>query len=273
MTLSPQDAAAIQAADALSAAVRPIFSYNGRPIQVGSCVLLNLAGHFFALSAAHAIEACKNHPVLIGCGDQLHQISGEVFYSARGPSGTHEDDSIDAAVVHILGVVPADLQASCLFVDNLDSKPLSKPPLPYVLLGFRSNQSRVIGRNVRSSLERWVLSEYDDANYGTFGIDRSKSVALKFFEKFSLGSEIRKSPIPRGISGGAILMTTQSEMISGVDHRSYPRAKLTAIFIERQASSHGKSAVLLGTRIGHHLRLIARHLPAVWHELETEKIA
>jgi hypothetical protein len=249
----------------LLTAIRPLFSLPTRryPEQVASCVLLNLGEHCFALSAAHAFHPHKKSGLLIGCGDQLHPLNGDVFNSPLGESGEHYDDPIDAAVLHLTSDIPDEVRASCLTLENLDFEAPREGRFFHLICGFRSKSSRVDAISARSKLEGYATIEYGDHVYAALDVQRQHHVLLAYQERTIVRRELRTVPTPRGMSGGAIFkihgLPGTPRLPISVNPR--PDAKLSAIFIERRPPCLEGPAALLGTRLAIHLGLIKRFLP------------
>ena len=113
------------AAEPLGRSVVPVYAFRDpvalvrgreKPRQFGSGVLVRLVGESFLLSAAHVFEEFGDWSVLIGCGESLVPLLGTRFSSLPGPSGSHQDDPIDAAVLHIEdpSAIPPDLFLSAM---------------------------------------------------------------------------------------------------------------------------------------------------------------
>lgn len=245
-------------------AVRPIFAFNldrpvknVRPDQIGSGVLFKLNGNCFILSAAHCFEHFRNFQVIVACGTKLHFLSGESYLSRKGPSGTHSDDQIDAAIFHIGGEVPGEIIASCLMWDDLDFGAVPKERDFHVALGYRTKRSRWRGRVAESELEKFVFGEYTDHEYERLGLSRATHVALTWEKSFFMNGIFQSSPSPKGMSGGAIVR------IDGLRHSPESstadlRGRLAGITIELRSGSQKKPSVLVGTRVGCHMGLIAQ---------------
>jgi hypothetical protein len=108
---------------------------NGVPDLIGTAVLFKIGDFVFLLTAAHVVEQFDGGYACIPHGERPMNIHGVSHRSRLPPSGIHDDDPHDYAVVRIDGE-EADIlrQRAITFVD-LFLKP--EPPL------LRSQSGRV----------------------------------------------------------------------------------------------------------------------------------
>jgi hypothetical protein len=256
--------AAYEAATTLDEAIQPIYAVlptSERPTQIGSCVLVTIRDQVFVLSASHVFEPIGQYAVLVACGRKLHPLTGDRFSSARGPSGSHQDDPVDASVLHITCNVPDEIRSAALTVDQCDGELATSSERVFVLSGYRASKSKSSSAGLTSQRERFPSIEWKEADYVRHGLDRNRQVALLYEEQVLVAMKWQTPPRLRGMSGGAILR------IAGltVDPRMTPsralEAKLTAIMIEQRPREKNRLPVLIGTRIGVHFGLIQQYLP------------
>lgn len=243
--------------------VRPIYSTESgsrQPEQIGSCVLLRIRDDFFVLSAAHVFDSKTNRQFLVGCGTKLHELAGERFSSMPGPSGSHQDDPIDAAAIHLHGHIHPEIVASTLYLDDFDFNSQLEPRCFYVAKGFRTKRSRVVGDRAGSELDTYSSVEYSDRDYLRLRVDRSSQVAISFDDHLSVGQEWQQSPKPIGMSGGAILRVVGIPADSAASLAPPYKALLAAILIDYRPSPKDGLPAIVGTRIDHHWGLISKYL-------------
>jgi hypothetical protein len=244
--------------------VRPVYVYErgGRQAeQIGSCVLLRIRDDYFVLSAAHVFDPNKNRQFLVGCGTKLHELTGERLRSAPGPSGSHRDDPLDAAVVHLAGAINTEIKSACLYLDQFDFNPQSEPRNFHVVKGYRVKRSRVVGNQAGSELDTYSSTEYSDDDYVRLGVNRSRQIAISFDDYLRVGQEWQKSPTPIGMSGGAIfrvagvpsdlnlnLAPPSTPLLSGIliEYRPSPLDGLPAIIGQSPLGTHFK--IFIGCR-------------------------
>lgn len=258
---------AAEAVVPLASAIRPLFIKTDHyPEQVASCVLLAMKKQVFVLSAAHAVGPYMKIGLHVGCGTAIHGIEkADGYFSARGKSGTHGDDPIDVAVLRWTSEVPAEIRSSCLSIDDLDLMRPEGARLFHVVCGFRAKESRVDATTARSRMERFIAPEWSDRVYAQFNASRERHVLLGNDSHYVVNGEVRRAPLPRGMSGGAIFKILG---VPGRPHESLPintppQAKLSAIFIESHSSKTGREPALVGTRVITHLSLIAACFPQI----------
>lgn len=249
------------------AAVRPIYALNartGRFEQVGSCVLLAIADQVFALSASHVIvDAVGAYLPLIGCGAQLHPLPGEKFSSLPGPSGTHRDDPVDASVFHITATIPDEMRDSALALDDLDVLPSDREKCFFIATGYRNSQSKSTAKVHMATLDGYPTVELDTDHYKHWELDRNRHLLLASEDEVLVNMKWQQAPSIRGLSGGAIFRIDGIHATHAVKNRRTPRAKLSAILIERRKGSVRDKIypAIVGTRLGVHLGLIHKYLP------------
>lgn len=251
----------------IASAVRPLFAVTGHyPDPVASCVLLNLRDQYFLLSAAHAVDPYKTSGLVVGCGNELHPLNGQVFNSARGKSGGHGDDPTDAAVVHLTPPVPLEMRSSCLSWEDLDLEPLEEERFFYVVCGFRLKTSHVDATTARSRMDRYNTIEWKEDVYRTWDFSREKHVVLGYDKMTEVDQETRTTPLPRGMSGGAVFKIhgLSADPYRQVAADLLARPKLAAIFIEARDAVQGKQPVMVGTRTWVHMKLIRDFFPQVF---------
>lgn len=247
----------------LEESVHPIYvlpKYRDTPQQLGSCVVLAIKNHTFLLSAAHVFEPIGPYAVLVGCGDRLHALTGDRFSSKQGPSGTHGDDSVDAAAFHITGEVPNEIRSCALSLSDIDLYAPHHESEFHVCVGYRISKSTRSRGKLSSQRDMYPGGEFPKSDYDLIGVDRSKNVALPFEDDIFINNKWQSAPVVRGMSGGAIfrisgLFANVAKLVD--DHT----ARLTALIIERRPKKKDASPALIGARIGFHLSLINNFLP------------
>jgi hypothetical protein len=146
-------------------AVRPVYALNEhtRVVEhVGSCVLFKVRDNFFGLSASHVFDSVGKYQLLFGHGNRLHSFAGDRFSSAKGRSGSHEDDPIDSSVFHFTSDIASELASSFLSLEDLDFGIADRKPELYVAAGYRVSQSRSNSKGHNTKLDRYPSVELDD---------------------------------------------------------------------------------------------------------------
>jgi hypothetical protein len=263
--------AALNADRTVEDATVPIFwtLRSRKPEQTGTAIVLRIEDQTFLLTAAHVLEPVQHYVVLVGLGDgsPLAALSGDRFSTAPGPSGTHEDDPNDAAVLHIRSEIPQQLSRIALSLRHLDLAPPATADDIFLVAGFRSKQTRTMGSAARSRRECFPSVEYDAGTYRELDLSRERNLALAWEDQVLVGGVWQESPRPRGMSGGAIVRVANLSRSRGIPERTNPAPLLAATVSAQRRGSAGKPGVLVGSRIGLHLGLINKYLPEL--ELKT----
>lgn len=255
---------AYEAALKVEAAVRSIYvlpKHEKMPRQTGSCVVLKIGDEVFILSAAHVFEDIGSFPVLVGAGERLHELTGDRFSTRQGPSGTHQDDPIDAVAFHITSTVPDILRSGALSLDDVDKSTVFEEGEFYVVGGFHASRSKRLQQRLMSFQEMYPTIEQESANYKSIGLDRARQIGLVFEDEVLVNGKWQKSPSMVGMSGGAVFRIP--------DLRPHPlyvtprsiRSVLSGIIIERRKKLGAIVPTLVSSRIGYHLGLIDKYLP------------
>lgn len=261
--LHPRAERAYELAESFADAVRPVFALDnsGRRFeQVGSCVLVAMQQEVFALSAAHVFELIGEYVVPIGCGNKVHYVHGDRFSSLPGRSGTHADDGIDAAVLHV-HEPPDAFRIVALPADRLDLVPRPVTPEFCVALGYRVKRSRIVGTSSRSHQNILVSCDAFPDDYARLGVDPERFFVAGYGTDILVGDRWQPSPSPKGMSGGALVRIDGLPVDPFHPPQDRPIPRLTAITTERRRATKTTPQVLVGARIGFHLSLIRQFMP------------
>lgn len=255
-------AAAQCAAESIADAVRPVHALapsKNKLEQIGSCVLVSIAGELFAFSAAHVLEQVGNQQVPIVCDGALILCPGERFSSKKGRSGTHVDDPVDAAVLHIASPPPASLAAAALSVDDLDLQPSQGGSDWFVAVGFRAKAVRVRAQSMTSRMDLFPSIEWHRDDYLKHGVAPQGHTVIAFEEQVLVGDKWQTAPTPRGMSGGALVRIHGLPADPTLPRQRAARPFLRSVITER----HKGRQSLRGCNIGYHLGLIEKYLPGL----------
>ncbi|MGB3412458.1 MAG: hypothetical protein WBA45_14820 [Microthrixaceae bacterium] len=246
--------------------VLPVFFPNllGRMAQIGSGVLLRIGTEHFVLTASHVFDDIGTYGIGLGSPEQGHRIDavgGTRFSKARGSSGTHQDDPIDAAVLHVGSPLTEAQRSVAVTLDNLDIDPVDQHRDMYATIGYRSRATKIRGGKARVSPEWRATREVVD-DYAARGFDRSWQLAVRYAELEANGKSWRPFPKPEGMSGGAIVRFAGLSTPSQVLLVQSPKPLLSAVTVgHRKGEGKHRPAVLWGTRVMVHLALIREYLP------------
>lgn len=271
--LNARAAVAHQAAASLDHAVHTIYAIlegSSVPQQIGSCVIFKIDDEYFLLSAAHVYEPIGAYVVLVGCGDRLHPLSGDRFSTKQGPSGTHQDDKVDAAVLHITCSVPREIRDCALTIDHLDAAPAVGFPEFYVAAGYRASRATSRKGRLESPLDLYPSIEHFQEEYEKLNLDRMKYVAMAYDKQVLVDGQWQLAPSKlQGMSGGAIFRIHGLRPDPRVPAPARPSARLSAIIIERSNPRRKNDPLaIVGVRVGFHLGLIQTYLPGLMGEAD-----
>lgn len=244
-------------------AVRPVYAANklGKVEHVGSCVLLRIKDAFFALSASHVFDQVGDYVLLFGHGDLLHPLAGDRFSSPRGPSGTHQDDPIDASAYHITADIPDSVAASFLTLQDLDIFAADRSREFYVATGFRVSKSKSTNKGHSTRLERYPSNEVNQERYEHLKLSREMHLVLAAEDQVLIGGQWQTSPSIRGFSGGAMFRISGLSPLPSASADNLVKVKLAAILIARCKRNDRFDSAMVGTRLGVYFQMIDRYLP------------
>ena len=94
--------AASEAKKKFASAIRPIYAAGkeGKPVFIGSCILLEIEGSNYLLSAAHVIDQAKSHTIYVGGEVNLVLLEGD-FVQSVAPNGVRSEDHYDFAWIRL----------------------------------------------------------------------------------------------------------------------------------------------------------------------------
>lgn len=249
--------------------INPIFHTIKKPTkpeQTASGVFVRIKDQYFVFSASHVFDDIGKFQLLMAVEGEvkLATFAGERFSTARGPSGNHSDDPIDASVFHIQNKVPDSVKALALSLDDLDKEPYDKGHSVFVMSGIRSKNSKAKGNQTFTKRESFGSVELSCEHYANLGLNKEHHLALAYDDEHYVNGQWQKSPVPAGFSGGGIFRINGLSVSPLFLRPNKPTPLLTAITIEHRRAKHNNPGVLIGTRVAIHLGLIQKYLPNVF---------
>ena len=265
--LQEKAAMALDANRKIEGAVYPLYSIHKRILQhSGSSVALRLKSEYFLLSASHVFDEIADCRLAVGCGNgkRLAQLDGERFSSAKGPSGSHKDDPIDASVFHIQCDIPEEIKADALDLNDLRTEQ-DEPQNRFLhgSVGFRCSQTMRIGAHSTVKRELFPTLEYGDEAYAALSLNARYHLALAHDDQIMVNGLWQTSPQPRGFSGGAMIKFSGIPVDPAAPLDNEVRPYLAAIIIEQRRGTKTTPGALIGTRVRVHLGLIDQFLPGL----------
>lgn len=267
--LMNEKAAAVLNADRrIEEAVFPIYSLTKRRLeQTASSVALRIKSEYFLLSASHVFDSIGDYRVSVGSfnGSKIAQLGGDRFSSARGASGTHDDDPIDASVFHIQTEIPETIKKAALTLDDLwVHEKEERANSMFGSVGFRCNQTKVVGTSSTVKYELFPSLEFDEKEYLALKLDRTYHLALAHDDQVLVNDKWQTSPQPSGFSGGAIIYFEGVPIAPAAPTETNISPRLAAITIEQRRRTKTTPGAMVGTRVGFHIALIHQFLPQLF---------
>jgi hypothetical protein len=146
-------------------AVRPVYgsSPDGRPEQLGSCILLKIAGKPCLMTAAHLIDSNSYTSLYVG-GKNVTLIEAE-FSTSPAPGGNRKNDRYDFAIAELTTSFVTNL-GGVRFIrdDEISSSAVPTTGHLFCCLGYPNSQNRrvdVSAKSIRPRRGRYVSNTTD----------------------------------------------------------------------------------------------------------------
>lgn len=243
---------------------------DGKQIQCGSGVLLQVGGQHFVLTAAHVLDLLLVHSIPLflmpgEAGKKLISLTGAVFYSSEMPSSrSRNDDVMDVGFVELTAPTASELVPGKTFLrlKDIDVRDPFYPKSWYLTAGYPSevNVSDYDRRTHTSTLLAYASWPY----YGERGFPDYFRQEFDLFVHYmrndsTEGDEnvLASVPEPEGVSGcGMWRLASADKPIE-----SWNPDDIRLIGIQRSWSK--KFETLRGVRVAHPLAMMAESLPAL----------
>lgn len=172
---------------------------------------------------------------------------------------------LDATVFHIQSDISEELKKLAICLEDLEFDNDSENIKPiYLSSGFRVKKSNTKANQVTSRREAFPSVEVDAETYKLFGINRDVQFVSAYEDDILVEGVWKKSPIPRGFSGGAIIKIAGTNVFSPFEKSVVTKQMLRAIVIEHHREKHNKPGILVSTKINVHIGLIYQFLPELF---------
>lgn len=136
----------------------------------------------------------------------------------------------------------------------------------HIAVGFRAKISNTIGDQSNTKREYFLSHELNSSGYQVLNLKRESHIAIHYENQIAMGDRWQTSPIPKGISGGAMIRVANVPMIIRPEHvpcDDIPQQLLRGITIEQRRERDRKPGAIIATRISSHVGLINRYLPGL----------
>ncbi|GAB4019506.1 hypothetical protein GCM10028808_57470 [Spirosoma migulaei] len=239
-----------------------------KPEQIGSGVLVTIKNNYFIFSATHVFLEFQGKAIFtgLGKGTLIENLSGDRY--STGKLNSTREDSYDASVFHIQSDLSEALKSVAITLDDFDFDDTQGKYPVFMAAGFRAKKSNTAGNQINTEREVFSTTEYRAA-YSLVGIDPQSHIALGYDNQILVNGSWNTSPIPRGISGGAIIRVDGTDARYDQFRKSTQKQLLTAITIEQHREKYGKPGLLIGTRVNVFMGLIAQAFPGLLDDYMT----
>jgi len=234
---------------------------NTKPEQIGSGVIVNIKDQYFIFSATHVFLEFDGIGLMTGdcCGGLVQQVAGERFTS--GIQNSLKEKQIDASVFHIQSEISESLKNVAISLEDFDFDDFDDSKPVCMASGFRIKKSNTVWNLISSKRECFPTVELNLEDYKKLKIDPETFIVLSYENQVLVDGLWQTSPIPKGISGGAIMKVIGTNCNPNYKNTRQPKQLLTAITIEQHREKGNKPGILIGTRINAYLGLIHKFLP------------
>jgi len=154
-----------------------------------------------------------------------------------------------------------ELKQIAIGLENFDFSGIDQDENIFLATGFRVKKSNTVGVNVNSKREAFATFEFEEKEYNSYNVDYNSQIFIAWDDQVLNNGNWQTSPIPRGLSGGAIIKVEGTNLLTKKTENLKVRQKLSAIIIEHHKKNGNKHGHLIGTRINTHLGLIHQFIP------------
>jgi hypothetical protein len=242
--------------------VRPIYGskMDGSPYHIGSCVLIDVGGAKYLVTAAHVIDHNEETTLYVSGDNDLIQLEAEALLTSH-VSGDRRNDKLDIAVLPLSSHI-ADQLGEIVFVDESSMIRTSCDSNKYYMaLGFPNSKNKKIN-NIEKKVTQnpFVYSSgliLDDDVFREIGANRAQHYLLNFSSKYSKdeNGNMVNSIEPKGASGGALISIEGVNDLLSYRPDSECTGRLAGILIE----NHKRQKVILATKMSLVLHIISLH--------------
>lgn len=238
-----------------------------KPEQIGSGVLINIKDQYFVFSATHVFVNFEGNALITSPPgrNQIEVLAGERY--STGSFNT-KVDKFDATVFHIQSQMSDKLKEIAISLDDIDFDTDRSVKSIHMITGFLVKDSNTSGNEMKSKAKNFPTIELD--NYDEYGYDLDNQILLAYEDQVLAGNQWQTSPIPRGMSGGAIIKAQGTSLsFQELGEGKTEKQLLSGITIEHHRDKGRKKGFVLGTRINVFLGLIYQFYPNILDEFLT----
>jgi hypothetical protein len=235
------DTSAAGASVAFRHAIRSIYGAkeNGRPMHIGSSILLVLDGVHYVVTAAHVIDHSDETTLYIGADADLVPLIGLTFSTTQAPSKRRDLDRHDFAFAALTDAIIEKL-AGAKFIeeDEIDATTPDGRGDYYTVLGFPNSRNGDFDNALkRATAKIWPYSGTAAQHQKLLEQlpDKGANHILIKFEGWGANDQgVRvRNLSPRGMSGGAVVRGQNLADPKAVFLGAVTAPKLAGVVIER----------------------------------------
>lgn len=191
-------------------AVVPIYGskHNGRPVHIGSAILLDINSTKVLLTAAHVVDANQFTTLYVGGGATLEPLDGE-FSVTKAPSG-RDRDHYDFAFHAIPQELAAKLNGRFVGLGEIASSAQPSGGRYYTALGYPNSKNRKynpVKNSIKARLFAYSSVHMIDADIASNLPGDGAHHIFMTYDKRSRDEHgiVVNSTAPKGMSGGVVI--------------------------------------------------------------------
>jgi hypothetical protein len=243
--------------------IRPIYGSedNGRPVHIGTCVLVEIRGCRYLITAAHVIDESQYTTLYLGA-DRLVQIEGE-FLCTTKPNNDRNQDHYDFGWQKLSQAYLERLK-KVRFIEEADiSRNIEATEgKAYVAMGFPNSKNKKVNiakKSITPKFAKYTATGKSKPElFKKLDITGQDHITIDHDKKYSRNPDgsITNSIRPRGMSGGALIDIGRLVTIDELRKTEVHPGFLAGILIEK----HDEFNSMLSVKIDVVIEDILRHV-------------
>lgn len=216
--------------------------------RVGSGVLVNYRGETFIFSSAHVIEHRGAEVLRFSIGEELIEVSAEIYTTPPDSRGSHTRDLLDCLVLRIVSPIPAYILAGALREEEMAGPSTNCLYLTtgYPLKKFSERERNLIIKPTA------LLTDVERAGLRIVG--GAHVVVRNELQMVKDGTAVAHKSL-QGISGGGLFLVHGIAVDVDVPVMETLTLRLVAIIVEHRKRTVTGPASLVCTSVGCHVSL------------------
>lgn len=220
--------------------VRAIYGSTdkGRPVHIGSCVVIEYRDEKYLITAAHVLDNNKYTALYVSGEFETILITGKAFIT-RAPDGDRKDDIIDFAIIHINDDMLESMgDLHYITEGEMELRSISGRYQCCLALGYPNSKNKYKAHRGNSLNESsFVYTAYLEHNadiYQKTGTNPDHHYLLGYSNKHLINEseEIVSSVSAKGVSGGGLFLIERATDPVCFKPNTSSSGKLIGILIE-----------------------------------------